>query len=188
MRKIFVFVLLLTVMCPSAILAVEMKRMEEKAPAAAVPGAEEAVKIETLTLDVSCFLDEEPVAAEVQISQIDAGGNKIHDTSESNWSEDGRVRFSVIKGRNYRVSAEEKESPGGLAGWDVERASQDLNNISHSTAIGLALMAREPQGGYENWPGITMPSNERIVAPPRTSTTSTTTTTLRPMGAPLKRL
>jgi hypothetical protein len=143
MKKGLVFVLLLSVIClTSAAFAVEMKRIEEKVPAPVVPGASGTMKIEKVTLDVSCFLDEEPVAAEVVISQIDAGGNRIPDTSESNWSEDGRTRFSVIRGRSYRLSGIKTDHPSVSTFASSPSAQHEIVNIQHSTAVALAL--RDP--------------------------------------------
>jgi hypothetical protein len=136
LRKALVFVLLLSVIClSSAAVAVEMKRIgEEPKPATVTPGIRVEEKIETLTLDVSCFLDDEPIAVRVFIVQIDSAGTMIARTQESETGEDGRVRFTVIKGKNYRVNAwckDDRRHP--------ESASEDIFNISHSTVLTLHL-------------------------------------------------
>ncbi len=96
-----------------------------------------------LTLDVSCFYNEARVPARISVYEINAKGNYIAGTGRSAWYSNGRTSFKLASGKNYRILAEKSESSSTVPARDI-KASLDISNFEHSTAIGLTLIKEEP--------------------------------------------
>jgi hypothetical protein len=94
----------------------------------------------SIILDVSCFLNDARVASSIQVIELDtATGNSIDGTAISHWTRDGRWTFQLTPGKSYRISGTRGDSE-----WapmiDFSCAPKDINNLQHSTAIGLTIL------------------------------------------------
>ena len=137
MKKLFLIILLFAIACTSIAFAAKVTRP----------------RLHLLTIDVSAFVNEVPVATQVSIIEIDRRGRAVPRTGRSKWSKVGHVRFPGIrKGKSYKIVAHEQARP--LEGEAVDPglfsargtanigliASHTIRNIRHSTAIGLAIV------------------------------------------------
>ncbi len=89
-------------------------------------------------LKVSCIYQDKPIAALIRISEVDLLGKEGKQVVER-WSAGGQLAISLPKGRNYRVSAIEKNTPLVQAPTGKLNASQIITNLNSNTIITLEL-------------------------------------------------
>lgn len=116
----------------------------------AVPEMDRPEKLPDLLLDVSCFTGNRTYISFVRIWNIDANGNELSICATKTTADDGRQRFRVHKGSNYKIKAQNtpyEPTPGQAAQLHPTAADiKEIYNIQECKAIALHLAPRSIPG------------------------------------------